>query len=258
MSYTSRPDDVAMVERMRRHRLQGLSEMACGMAHEINQPLSGIRGFAEGILIGMEEGWDITQEEIMAKMRRIISESDRIDELIQSIRNFSDENSRLDLLAVDLHLVVMTAVRLLGSRLRMHGTMVQVVGDHPHGVWVHANPFALQEAVQILLINAGDACRAQTHQKEKVDGVVTVTVVADASDCAGLISVSDNGIGMAGDTLSQAGEPFFTTKGPDRGTGLGLAVVHGIMKQCGGQLSLISTPGEGTTALLRLWHAARP
>ncbi len=184
-------DESDMIKRMRQHRLKGLSEMAAGMAHEINQPLGGIRGFAEGILIGLEEGWDISTQEIIAKMRRIISEADRIDELIQGVRSFADDGGRLDLVAVDALTATQAAVRLMGTRLQAHGVE---------------------------------------------------------------IAVSDNGIGMDDATLAQAGEPFFTTKGPDRGVGLGLATVRGVLAQCGGELALESVLAGGTTATVRLWQ----
>ncbi len=245
-------DETRIVERMRRHRLQGLSDMAAGMAHEINQPLSGIRGFAEGLLIGLEEGWEISKQEIIDKMRRIVTESDRIDDLIQSVRGFADENARLELVPVDLQQVVQAAVRLWGTRLRAHGMDLRVTCADPVGAWVRANPFAVQEAVQIVLANAGDACLARGAGDE---GRIAIDIGsgAGASDPV-VISVRDNGVGMDAATLARAGEPFFTTKGPDRGIGLGLAVAHGILAQCGGELELSSVPGAGTTAELRLYH----
>lgn len=245
-------EETSIVERMRRHRLQGLAEMAAGMAHEVNQPLSGIRGFAEGILIGLEEGWDISKQEIIDKMRRIVAESDRIDDLIQSVRGFADENARLELMPVDLHQVVQAAVRLWGTRLRAHGLALSITCADPATAWVRANPFAVQEAVQIVLANAGDACLARGPGDE---GRIAIVIEGgQAAEDPAVITISDNGVGMDAATLARAGEPFFTTKGPDRGIGLGLAVAHGILAQCGGQLELDSTPAAGTTARLRLWH----
>lgn len=239
-----------MVERMRRHRLQGLAEMAAGMAHEINQPLSGIRGFAEGILIGLEDGWEISKQEIIEKMRRIVAESDRIDDLIQSVRGFADENARLELMPVDLHQVVQAAVRLWGTRLRAHRIDLCITCVDPATAWVSANPFAVQEAVQIVLANAGDACLARGPSDE---GRIAIVIDGGSgSDDPALITISDNGVGMDAATLARAGEPFFTTKGPDRGIGLGLAVARGILAQCGGDLELHSTPTAGTIAHLRL------
>ena len=244
--------ETGIIERMRRHRLQGLAEMAAGMAHEINQPLSGIRGFAEGILIGLEEGWDISKQEILDKMRRIVTESDRIDDLIQSVRGFADENARLEMMPVDLHQVVQAAVRLWGTRLRAHGIELRITCVDPVLAWVRANPFAVQEAVQIVLTNAGDACLARAPGE---DGRIAIDIDGGkgANDPA-LITINDNGSGMDAATLARAGEPFFTTKGPDRGIGLGLAVARGILAQCGGELALQSTPATGTTVHLRLWH----
>ncbi len=244
-------EETGMITRMRRHRQNGLAEMAAGMAHEINQPLGGIRGFAEGILIGLEEGWDISPDEIKTKMRRIITEADRIDELIQGVRSFADDQGRLDIVPVDVSTVVKAASRLMGTRLQAHGIDWQttITGLPPK---IRANPFALQEVVQILLSNAADACQ-QRH--ERSGGAITIAIDggAAANDPI-LVRVNDNGCGMDANALAHAGEPFFTTKGPDRGVGLGLAMARGILAQCGGQMELTSTPDIGTIATIRLWH----
>jgi histidine kinase len=240
---------------MRRHRLQGLAEMAAGMAHEINQPLSGIRGFAEGILIGLEEGWDISKQEILEKMKRIVAESDRIDSLIQSVRGFADENARLEMMRVDLYQVVQAAMRLWGTRLRARGVELSLTCTNRATTWVRANPFALQEVVQIVLMNAGDAClaRVANDNASDNDGHIAITIDGGADGHGpAFISVRDNGIGMDAAVLVRVGEPFFTTKGPDRGLGLGLSVARGILAQCGGELALQSTLGTGTTVNIRL------
>jgi signal transduction histidine kinase len=252
MSTSSTPaDESGLIKRMRQHRLKGLSEMAAGMAHEISQPLGGIRGFAEGILIGLEEGWDISKQEIIIKMRRIIAEADRIDELIQSVRSFADDGGRLDLVAVDALTATQAAVRLMGTRLQAHGIELELVarGLSPR---VKANPFGLQEVVQILLANAGDACA-----ERDAAAVRRISILVDGGAAISepvVITVADSGIGMDEATLAQAGEPFFTTKGPDRGVGLGLATARGVLAQCGGQLALESGRTVGTTATVRLWQ----
>lgn len=240
--------DADLLARMRRHRLAGLAEMAGGLAHEINQPLGGIRGFAEGLLIGLEEGWAIPQEEIRTKLARIIAEVDRIDDLVQGMRAFADEQGRLEMMPVDPVAVARAALRLLGARLQAHGVRwrLEEVGTP---AWVRANPFALQEALQHLLVNAGDACAARGG------GTVVVAIVAD-DDHAVELRVSDDGCGMDAATLARAGEPFFTTKGPDRGIGLGIANARGLLAACGGRLTLESRAGHGTTATIRLPRCA--
>jgi signal transduction histidine kinase len=252
MSTASTPaDEAGMMKRMRQHRLKGLSEMAAGMAHEISQPLGGIRGFAEGILIGLEEGWDISKEEIITKMKRIIAEADRIDELIQSVRGFADDGGRLDLVAVDALTATQAAVRLMGTRLQAHGIELSVAA-RGLSARVRANPFGLQEVVQILLANAGDACTERSDAAARRIAILVDGGVAPTDPV--VIKVVDSGIGMDEATLAQAGEPFFTTKGPDRGVGLGLATARGILAQFGGQLALEGLPGAGTTATVRLWQ----
>ena len=249
MSPNTLPEDPELPARMRRHRLLGLAEMAAGMAHEINQPLGGIRGFAEGILIGLEEGWDISHAEIMAKMKRIIAEADRIDDLIQGVRGFADEDARLDQVEVDVRTAVQAAVRLMGTRIQAQGIELAV---HAPGLpaRVRANPFALQEVLQILLANARDACLERPHPQGPAIAV-TIDGGADAAAAVRVV-VADNGAGMDAATLARAGEPFFTTKGPDRGVGLGLATARGILAQCGGRLELAGRAGGGVAATVYL------
>ncbi|GDY11998.1 hypothetical protein LBMAG53_08760 [Planctomycetota bacterium] len=253
---TSRPpsDGTSMISRMRRHRLNGLAEMSAGMAHEINQPLGGIRGFAEGILIGLEEGWDISQAEIIAKMRRIVDEADRIDQLIQGVRSFADEDARLELMEVDVLPVVKAAMRMMGTRLQAHGVDLNLQTDGLPAV-VQANPFALQEVVQILLSNAGDGCLDRTDGAHTGRVAVRIHGGLNRSDPVQVI-IEDDGVGMDEATLARAGEPFFTTKGPDRGVGLGLATARGILAQCHGRLHLASGPGRGTVASVNLSQRA--
>lgn len=249
---TSPTDETSLIARMRRHRQNGLAEMAAGMAHEISQPLGGIRGFAEGILIGLEEGWDITPAEIKAKMARIIAESDRIDDLIQSMRGFADDQGRTDILALDAMAAVRAATRITGTRMQAHGIdwSTSAVGASAR---VLANPFGLQEVVQILLANAADACELRHG---RAGGRIAVVVDGGAPADPVRIRISDNGCGMDAATLARAGEPFFTTKGPDRGVGLGLAMARGILGQFGGTLALASTVGEGTVATVAIRNRA--
>ena len=249
MSPGAAPDDPELLARMRRHRLHGLSEMAAGMAHEINQPLGGIRGFAEGILIGLEEGWDISQAEIKAKMKRIMAEADRIDDLIQGVRGFADEDARLDQVEVDVRTAAQAAVRLMGTRIQAQGIEL-VLRAHGLPARVRANPFALQEVLQILLANARDACLERPHP----EGPAISVAIEGGADAAAAVRVvvADNGAGMDAATLARAGEPFFTTKGPDRGVGLGLATARGILAQCGGRLELGERAGGGVAATVYL------
>jgi two-component system sensor histidine kinase RegB len=122
---------------------------------------------------------------------------------------------------------------------------VELVGDAAdatHAPRYRLPPRALAQAVRVLVANAQDASPAGAE----------VLVRADA-DAAGLrIEVRDRGAGMSADVLARVGEPFYTTKPPGQGMGLGLFLARSVIERLGGELRLDSAPGRGTTAIVRV------
>ncbi len=228
---------------MRMDRFRALGEMAAGMAHEINQPLSGIRGFAETVLIAIRHGWSLENEEIAHKMERIIQQSDRISLLIEHLRAFTREADRQELMRVELETIIRASEKLIRAQWRHHGIDLQVKLPRQK-VCVFANPFALEEVMLNLLRNARDAVELQAHLR-KVCCTLDVTAEGLAR-----IQIRDWGVGIPVHLQDRVFEPFFTTKGPDRGTGLGLSVAKHLLEEMQGSLTLLPAKGGGTLATL--------
>ena len=236
-------------------RLRSLGEMAAGIAHELNQPLVGVRGLAEHTLIGLERGWAVAEERVSQRLERIIEQADRMVHIIQHVRLFAREAGKAETKAVQVDEVVQSSQEMLGAQFRAHGLELsaQLGGELP---LVRANPFSLEEVLLNLLSNARDAVEERMHQEE--DGFAPQVVTRTGADDGRVwIEVEDNGTGIPAEIVDKVFDPFFTTKDPDKGTGLGLAIARSILEEFDGELAIRSTPGQGTTVSLLLPVAAR-
>jgi C4-dicarboxylate-specific signal transduction histidine kinase len=237
---------------MRGDRLRSLGQMAAGIAHELNQPLVGVRGLAEHLLIGMDRGWKASDEQVQKKLEMIIEQADRMSHLIEHVRTFARDAGKPECRTVQVNDVVRSALELLGAQLRAQGLAWECeFADALSTVW--ANPFSLEEVVLNLVLNSRDAVaevlqaggtpeqphiRVRTRQsREGEAGRVELQVI-------------DRGTGIPPERLASLFEPFFTTK--PQGTGLGLAICKSIVEQFGGTISLESTVGWGTSVTVSL------
>ena len=239
---------------MRSDRLRSLGEMAAGIAHELNQPLQGVRGMAERLLISLDRGWELTEETIRDRAGTIIEQADRMVNIIEHIRIFARESGKPELRPVKVNDVVRACVDLLGTQLRSRGIQLdrELMESLPV---ISANPFSLEEVVINLLINARDAVEEQMKagSVSAPPRILLRTLLDQTGESErAKIEVIDNGIGIPEDKVEYVFDPFFTTKGPDRGTGLGLSISRSIVEGFGGTISIDSTPGSGTTATISL------
>ena len=228
---------------MRSDRLRSLGEMAAGMAHELNQPLMGVRGLAEHILIGIERGWELTQEKLKERANLIVEQADRMVHIIEHVRLFAREAGKPELSSVQINEVVQAGVDMLGVQFRSHG--VELVCDLQENLPpVSANPFSLEEVVLNLLNNARDAVLERFgHGEVDLHGRVVVRTAGEGD--AVRIDVEDNGVGIPEEVMGRVFDPFFTTKEPDKGTGLGLAICKAIVEDFDGSMQIQSVPGAG-------------
>jgi PAS domain S-box-containing protein len=239
---------------MRSDRLRSLGEMAAGIAHELNQPLQGVRGMAERLLISLDRGWELTEETIRDRAGTIIEQADRMVNIIEHIRIFARESGKPELRSVRVNDVVRAGMDLLGTQLRSRGIQLdrELMESLPV---ISANPFSLEEVVINLLINARDAVEEQmkSGSVSTPPRILLRTLLDQTGESERVkIEVIDNGIGIPEDKVEYVFDPFFTTKGPDRGTGLGLSISRSIVEGFGGTIYINSTFGSGTTATISL------
>lgn len=236
---------------MRSDRLRSLGEMAAGIAHELNQPLAGVRGMAEHMVLAVQRNWDLSGPTIEDRSQKIVDQADRMIQIINHVRVFAREAGKPEMVSVQVNEVVGAAVDLLAVQLRTSGIelVIELADALPP---VRANAFSLEEVLLNLLANARDAVLDKTLGAGQYSGgrIQLRTRVARAGRVC--IEVADNGEGVDAVHLERVFEPFFTTKGPDRGTGLGLSISRSIIEQFGGRLYFEPAPEEGALAVVAL------
>jgi PAS domain S-box-containing protein len=228
-------------------KLESLGRLAGGVAHDFNNMLTVILGFAEHALAKLHP-----QEPLHRDLTEIRAAARRSAEVVNRLLVFS----RHQTIAPK---VLNLNERLTGLELllrRMLGEDIDLRFELAPDLWpVSLDPSQLEQAVANLAVNSRDAMPD--------GGALTIesaNVAFDQVYCGRhpgvqpgeyvLLAVSDNGCGMDKETLAHAFEPFFTTKPEGQGTGLGLSMVHGIVQQNGGFVNLYSEPGGGTTVKL--------
>jgi len=211
-------------------RLASIGRLAAGVAHEIGNPVTGIACLAQNLESESDD------DDVCTTSRQIIDQTTRISEIVQTLVGFSHGGSFASdpLQTLALHQSVGEAVDLVGLS---HGAReVDIRVDCPQSIALRADGTRLVQVFVNLLTNACDASRPGDE----------VTVRARVVDGDAVITVTDEGEGMAEDLLDRVFEPFVTTKGPRKGTGLGLPVVYRIVQDHGGQIDIDSRPGRGT------------
>ena len=241
---------------LRSDRLRALGEMAAGIAHELSQPLLGVRGPAEHLALSAERNWNLDRERVSENARRIVEQADRMAHIIEHIRLFSREAGSPDTRHVDVREVVQMALDLTTAQLGEHGIRIRY--DPPQSVrLVEANPYSLEEVVLNLLQNARDAVEAlPSEQRDPPRCTIDLRVREESpsprEDRFVIIEIEDRGVGIPTEIVDRVFEAFFTTKPPDRGTGLGLSIARSITESFGGRLELRSRRGSGTVAIIAL------
>jgi PAS domain S-box-containing protein len=219
-------------------RLAAVGEMAAGIAHEINNPLTSVIGFAELLL-----GRDDFSEEVREELKIINDGSLRVKDIVRRLLTFARQVKPVQVMSGISDLIDQT----LDLRTYVLETSnIQVVRDYePDLPWIIVDPGQIQQVFLNLIVNAEYAMK-HTHGK----GVLSIT--ARKTDTHIRVMVTDDGGGMTDEVKDKLFNPFFTTKDPGEGTGLGLPLSVGIIREHGGTLTVDSRLGEGTTFIVEL------
>jgi len=224
-------------------KMEALGQLAGGIAHDFNNLLTVIVGHTEMLLLDKSDGpWRHDLEQIHQASERAAS-------MTRQLLAFSRQ-SVLEPKVINLNTVVAQMETLLRRSIGEHVELVVRAAADAYPV--KADPDQLSRALLNMAINARDAMPdggTLVIETRNIDLPAEVTSVGDhaGSTTHVLLSMSDTGCGMTAETKSRLFEPFYTTKGQGKGTGLGLAVVDGIVKQSGGRIDVFSVPGSGTT-----------
>lgn len=229
-------------------RLEAIGRLAGGVAHDFNNLLTVIRSQTDLLLLDLEPSDPAT-----AELEVIQAACTRAATLTSHLLSFSRDQflrPRLVILGEVVRETVELVKRVIGENIRID---MDLGGD---GSAVEVDPGQLEQAVLNLAVNARDAMprggilRLRTFREEVGEEVARTLGDLDPGSY-NVLQISDTGTGMDESTRSRIFQPFFTTKAHSGGTGLGLAMAYGFVKQSNGAIHVESTPGEGTTFFLR-------
>ncbi len=233
-------------------KLAAIGQLAAGVMHEINNPLATIAACAETMALHFDAGTagagapsgdaSPVPAQHAEYLRVIEAEVRRCKGIVEGLLDFSRARPA-DRTAVDINAVVEQTLFLLKHHTRFKAMTVHAELDTAHGVVVSANSEQLVQVFMALLLNAADAIDAP-------GGAITIRTrraKARGAEAGVIAEVIDEGVGIPRSALRKIFEPFYTTKPPGRGTGLGLSVCYGIVADHGGRMEVESEPGKGST-----------
>lgn len=231
-------------------KMASLGKMAAVLAHEINNPLSGILTYAKLLRkwIDHEDAGQSRRRDICDSLDLIASESRRCGDLVKNLLTFS-RATPMNLQATDLNRVIEQSLRLVQHQFDLAGIQVQEQFD-PDVPLVQCDGAQIEQVLLALMMNAIDAMPQ--------GGNLWLTTKFSHEDCRVHIIVRDDGTGIAPEILPRIFEPFLTTKETGRGVGLGLAISHSILERHNGNIEVQSELGRGTTFDVTLpWEAGQ-
>lgn len=226
-------------------KLAALGELAAGVAHELNQPLSGIMGFSQELGKLLKDRF--ADPTALDFANEISKNSVRMKKIIQQLREFTRKSVE-DFQEVEIPQVIEESLKLLDQQFKSRGIQVNIQssGKIPK---IYCNPFQLEQVFINLSTNARDAIEATG----KGSGTIEISIRKKKNDARFVeVEFRDDGIGMNTETKNRALDPFYTTKEVGKGTGLGLSVSYGILSKIHGSIMIESDPGKGASFLLTL------
>jgi len=223
---------------MEKSRLAGLGQLSAGLAHELNTPLASMTLILENLNEAFPE--DLVQE-FPQSTELIQSQLNRISEIVKQMLQFGREPISKRITILDLRTVVQTVLILAEGTFKQQKIRFSKK-LHRSPVRVRASRWQMEHVLHNLLNNACYALRGMPEPE--------IQLKLEKRDGQAFLEVRDNGCGIAEQDLPKLKDPFFTTKPPGEGTGLGLSVCHGYLEEHGGELE-ISSPGQGRGASFR-------
>ncbi len=231
--------EVAHQKLLQSDRLASLGQLAATVAHEINNPISGVLNLA--MLLDRVLRDDGIPKDRVAEFKKylgqIINETTRVGRIVSDLLAFS-RRSKPQSANVDLNSVIKNTLLILKHRLELGDVKLKLsLSDTlPR---IECDSSQMQQVIINLVMNGAEACQSKGHG--------TVAILTRQDDDSVVLEISDTGDGIPSDVMPKIFDPFFTTKGEGKGVGLGLSVVYGIVDAHGGEISVDSEVGGGTT-----------
>src|SRR5258706_343503 len=218
-------------------KLAGIGQLAAGVAHELNNPLSGVMGFAQLMLddrtLSVQQKNDV---------QTIYTQSQRCKTIIQNLLQFCRRKEAAQEV-LDLVPLLQTTVNLVQYDFSTSG--IELTQNLPPSL-----PLVLGDANQLQQVFLNLITNARQAMEKQIKGRLIIDSQCEGSKLS--VRLSDNGPGIPADILGKIFDPFFTTKAPGKGTGLGLSISYGIVKNHHGDLRVESRLAEGSTFIIEL------
>jgi histidine kinase len=225
------------------NKMATLGEMATGVAHELNQPLSVIQMISSFFVRKLDRGDWPDKETLSDVSLKLRSNVDRASKIINHMREFG-RKSALEVASVQINEVILKSLDFFSQQLRLRN--IEVVLDLVEGVpMIKADPNRLEQVFINLLTNARDAIEEKSSQESSSQGGKRITIRTRFNRRYVFAEVCDTGIGIPKEITHKIFEPFFTTKTVGKGTGLGLSISYRIVSDYGGTIDAVSKLGEG-------------
>ncbi|MGI2336590.1 MAG: PAS domain S-box protein [Dehalogenimonas sp.] len=219
-------------------RLAAVGEMAAGIAHEINNPLTGVIGFSELL----SDRKDLPPD-VLENLKIINDGSQRVKDIVKRMLTFARQ-SKPEKRPVDIAELLENTLELRSYVLKTSNIVVvrEYAPDLP---LISVDSGQIQQVFLNLIVNA-------EHAMKKAHGKGVLTITTKKLDNRIRISITDDGPGLSDELKAKMFQPFFTTKDPGEGTGLGLSLAFGIIREHGGTIRADSTEGQGTSIVIEL------
>jgi PAS domain S-box-containing protein len=222
-------------------KMSALGELTAGVAHELNQPLNGIKIVSQSLLRDIEKD-RLEQDKLGEELTEIVNQVNKMAEIIDHMRIFTRKSEGMPEEMIDLNTVIEGPFKLLNQQLKSHN--IEVVTElAPALPRVTGDPIRLEQVFMNLITNARKAMDGCGKENKRIE--IRTYKVDNRKEVAA--EVKDNGIGIPEDLRDKIFQPFFTTTDPGKGTGLGLSVSGKIVEEHGGRIELESEEGKGST-----------
>ena len=229
-------------------KMATLGEMATGVAHELNQPLSVIKTASSFIARKVERKEPLAEDILGTMAREIDSHVDRATKIINHLREFG-RKPEMSMGPVQINEVLTRAFDIFSQQLKLRE--ISVVWNLAENLpAITADSGRLEQVFINLLLNARDAIEEKWSAPVRPAGDKRISISSERAGNMVKVTVEDTGKGVPRGILNKIFEPFFTTKKVGKGTGLGLSISYGIVKDCGGDIRAESVEGEWTRFVL--------
>jgi signal transduction histidine kinase len=233
---------------MQKSRLESLGELSAGLAHEINQPLSVISLIMENVNYKMQSD-TATKEYLVGKFENIYNNINKIKQLIDHVRIFSRDQGNVIFDKIDVNNVIHAALSMIGIQIKNHQIDLKTELSPDLG-YTLGNPSRLEQVLLNLLSNSKDAIMQKEDNGNIAKKEILIRTFRENKRIT--INVTDSGTGIPKENLEKIFNPFFTTKSAGRGTGLGMAIVYGIVTEMKGEIRIESEDMKYTSVTIDL------